>query len=365
MADGTKIEWAHAGLGRGASWNPIRARNRATGALGHYCEHASPGCVNCYSEAWNRDRLGTRLSFKPGHRADVDVFLDEQVLLQPLRWRTPRGIFVCSMTDAFGAFVTDAMLDRIFAVAALCPQHRFLFLTKRSARMQAYLSDQATSARIALQMGFFVAQHGRMRDMQHGDILTRAWGRGEGWPIPNVWVGVSAEDQTRADERIPDLLATPAAVRWVSAEPLLGTIDFNALNLRPWTGDPAPAPDDPDWRFNALTGEHWFRGDDGFSYGGDGPYLASLDWIVAGGESGPRARPLHPQWARGIRDQCDAAGVPFFFKQNGEFVSVSEVAGPGTHFRFPDGATVRRAGKRLAGRTLDGRTHDAMPAVAR
>ena len=134
MGDHSKIEWTD------ASWNAIRARNKATGKVGWHCEHASPGCVHCYSESFNRDRLGTRLAFKPGHRDDVEIFLDEAMLLQPLRWRRPRKIFVCSMTDLFGEFVPDAMIDRVFAVMALAPQHTFLVLTKRSARLREYMT---------------------------------------------------------------------------------------------------------------------------------------------------------------------------------------------------------------------------------
>lgn len=355
MADGTKIEWAHAGLGRGASWNPIRARNLATGAIGHYCEHASPGCVNCYSEAWNRDRLGTRLPFKPGHRKDVEIFLDEKALLQPLHWRAPRGIFVCSMTDAFGAFVSDDMLDRIFAVAALCPQHRLLILTKRSARMRAYFTDGKPGTALRY---WQTRVYDRIADIET-DAARRFAAQAVMaiGPLPNVWLGVSAEDQTRADERIPDLLATPAAVRWVSAEPLLGPIQFERTS------------EDQRRRHNWLTGEVGVMYQDGPDFD-QGP---SLDWIVVGGESGPNARPMHPQWARDIRDQCAAAGAPFFFKQHGEWIGVPDLRnlpdgrGPGfgayDHCKHDIDAECVRVGKKAAGRLLDGREHNAMPKV--
>lgn len=148
-------------------------------------------------------------------------------------------------------------------------------------------------------------------------------GRGASWCFPNVWFGTTAEDQAHYNRRWPVLSRVPAALAFISYEPALGP----------------------------LT--------DLYATAGQAP-----DWIICGGESGPSARPMHPQWARDLRDQCAEAGIPFFFKQNGEYVSVSEVAGPGDHYKFPDGATVRRTGKKLAGRTLDGRTHNELPRVA-
>jgi protein gp37 len=280
MADKTEIEWTD------ATWTPIRARNKATGKVGWHCEHASPGCVNCYAEGFNEKRLGTRLPFKPGHRDDVEHFLDEAMLLQPLRWPRPGMVFVCSMTDLFGEWVPDEMIDRVFAVMALAPQHSFQVLTKRAERMRSYMNRAAgriadTAIRIRRERGDADMAVVPLPHVTPG----RAW-----WPLPNVWLGISCEDQRRADERIPLLLDTPANIRWVSAEPLLGPIDF-----RPW-----------------LDGveEHGMVGNRiGFT--------PPLDWIVAGGESGPGARPMHPAWVRSIRDQCRAAGVAFLFKQWG------------------------------------------------
>ena len=125
MADKSKIEWTD------ATWNPIRARNKATGKVGWHCEHATTGCQFCYAENFNQ-RLGTGLPFKPGHRDDIKLFLDEQILKQPLRWKRPRKIFVGSMTDVFADFIPDAWLDRMFAVMALSPEHTFQVLTKRA-----------------------------------------------------------------------------------------------------------------------------------------------------------------------------------------------------------------------------------------
>jgi protein gp37 len=222
----TKIEWAT------DSWNPIRARNLKTGRVGWYCEHKSDGCANCYAEGMN-NRLGTGLPFKPGHRQDVELFLDEKTLTQPLHWKRPRMIFVCSMSDLFADFVTDEWIDKIFAVMALCPQHTFQCLTKRAGRMGGYLraerapfdcADAALTVGRHLPDGYpgWCIDNWRPSVIKHCTQPAR-------WPLPNVWLGVSAERQEEADERIPLLLDTPAAIRFVSAEPLLGPIDFS-----PW-----------------------------------------------------------------------------------------------------------------------------------
>lgn len=148
---------------------------------------------------------------------------------------------------------------------------------------------------------------------------------------PNVWLGATIANQTEADRDVFKLLAVPAARHFLSMEPLLGPVDL-------WP----------------MLQRHLHSGQD----------RDPLDWVIVGGESGPGARPMHPEWARSLRDQCATAGVPFLFKQWGEWVSVSEVAGDGPHFKFADGATVRNTGKKAAGRTLDGLTHDGVPESA-
>lgn len=177
------------------------------------------------------------------------------------------------------------------------------------------------------------------------------------WPRPNVWLGVSVENQQYADERIPHLLRTPAAVRWVSYEPALGPVDFTALGEGDQRG------------LNALTGEFCHYDEDT----GDpcSHWDARIDWIVCGGESGPGARPMHPDWARSVRDQCVAAGVPFFFKQWGEWHPLSTTGGmqevPFGHYVLPTGDSpgfgFSRVGKKAAGRVLDGREWNEMPKV--
>lgn len=316
MGDKTKIEWTD------ASWTPIRARNKATGAVGWFCEHASEGCRNCYAEGMN-NRLGTQLPFKPGHRKDVEIFVDEKILAQPKAWRRPRRIFVCSMTDLFGDFVPTDAIDQVFAMMAASPQHTFQVLTKRA---------------------------DRMRDYFHALRGMGEW-NGAAWPLANVWLGVSVEDQAAADFRIPLLLQAPAAVHFLSCEPLLGPV-----NVARW-----------------LLDANYLEYCD--AVGGPLPKMpASIGWVIAGGESGPHARPMHPAWARALRDQCAAIGTPFHFKQWGEWRHAPDRA------RFKEAirerwtrlesgqAEVRpafmvREGKKDAGRLLDGVEHNGFPAT--
>jgi len=259
----------------------------------------------------------------------------EDALLQPLRWKAPRKIFVNSMSDLFHKNVTDETIDRVLAVAALCPQHTLQILTKRSDRLPEYFHEER---------GF----HVRMAyDAMFGrEVLANGWH----WPLPNVWLGVSVEDQQRADERIPHLLRTPAAVRWLSCEPLLGAVNILKYLRGYGIGSEGVLrlPDNevcPNW---------------------------PIDWLVCGGESGPNARPMHPQWARSLRDQCQAAGVPFFFKQWGEWAPSPDGGLPDAlpmdnpkYFHYFDDppCKVWRFGKKLAGRVLDGRTWDEFPAL--
>lgn len=345
----SKIEWT------GESWNPLRARRKdGTGQPGWHCEHASPGCQHCYSETRNKSgrcNMGTKLPFKPGHREDVEIYLDEAQLVKPLRLKKPRTIFVCSMTDLFGSFHTDEMLDRIFAVMALCPQHTFQVLTKRSDRMREYMtSNLAVRVQNAVDN---LEPDGLWKFKEHEPwVISDISDSDTGDHLPNVWLGVSVEDQRRADERIPDLLATPAAVRWLSCEPLLGPVDLTMLHHDGITN------------IDALRGAHGVVG-----MKGDCP---SIDWVVCGGESGAQARPMHPDWARNLRDQCAAAGVPFFFKQWGEWLvenqmghidlterNVSSYAK--TYLDEGTAGPFHKVGKKRAGRLLDGVQHDAFP----
>jgi protein gp37 len=264
MSDNSAIEWTD------SSWNPIRARNLKTGKIGWYCEHKTTGCEFCYAEGMNK-RLGTGLPFKPGHRKDVEIFLDEKTLIAPLKWKRPRMIFVCSMTDIFADFVTDAWIEIVFNVIAQAPQHKFQILTKRPERMLHFLTDPNRRFCHQLCDG--------MGCNYCGDYDGRVpW---KGYELTNIWLGVSCETQTEADDRIPLLLQTPAHTHFISAEPLLGPIEL------------------------------WHVSDHAeFSYPG-------LDWVIVGGESGPQSRPMDIDWARSIVAQCREAGIYCFVKQLG------------------------------------------------
>lgn len=289
---------------RGATWNPLVG-----------CSVVSPGCTNCYAMRQAGTRLasiakyrGLTLGRNAGPVWTGEVRLWEPALDQPLRWKEPRRIFVNSMSDLFHENVPDEWIDRIFAVMALCPQHQFQILTKRPGRMRDYcksLGRHHTEDRVSL----------ALKEMANrGEIPsdTACWYTlGEsGWHFKNIWLGTSVEDQRRADERIPLLLDTPAAVHWISAEPLLGPVDLD--NLR-------------DGAYDAITGC------------GDRERLdvwepsPSLDWVVVGSESGPSARPCDIDWVRGIRNQCSSAGVAFFWKQaatpRGRKISLPELDG--------------------------------------
>ena len=298
MGDRTSIEWTatiqpDGSVTPGSSWTPIRARNRETGLVGWFCIHASDGCTNCYAEAINR-RLGSGVDYRAQDRDKVEVYLGEKILAQPLRWKKPRKIFVCSMTDLFGEWVTDEMIDKIFAVMALCPQHTFIVLTKRSARMRKYFQEAHITAPDGLGWRWCMAVSALLGGERSGRIP---------FPLPNVWLLVSVEDQRRADERIPDLLGTPAAVRGVSYEPAIEGIDIQRY-LRRMVVRPNEELTD------RMVEEGWsFEGGDG-----DHP---GLNWTICGGESGAGARPFNIEWARSVIAQCKAAAVPVFMKQVG------------------------------------------------
>ena len=280
MGAKTEIAWTD------STWTPIRARVKEgplAGHVGPHCERVSQGCVNCYSETNNGRCLpanGTGLPFNRQSRDKVDIFVDEKILTHPLHWKAARRIFVCSQTDLFGEWVTDEMIDRVFAVMALCPQHTFQCLTKRPERMRKHVGAMGTRCNSSFD-DYDASRRVGARHCAESYPMHK-----KRWPLPNVWLGVSCEDQKTADERIPLLLQTPAAVRFVSLEPLLGPVDLP-----------------PDWlAFERCGGGHITRS-------------TKLDWVILGGESGPGARPMHLDWVRSVRDQCQSAGVAFFFKQ--------------------------------------------------
>lgn len=326
MGDRTGIEWAD------ATWNAI------TG-----CDRVSPGCGDASGGGCYAERTAMRLihtdayagvvaQTDDGPRWTGRVNLLADKLDVPLRWRRPRRIFVNSMSDLFHDQVPDEFIAEVYARIALADLHQFQVLTKRPQRMARLLgSDRFREM-------WFEARNRRALEPD----VQRAADRGDlslalRWPIPNAWNGTSVETQRYAF-RCRYVIGEWNAVPWVSAEPLLGALD--------------------------LT-EYLCPG--------------SLAWVVVGGESGPRSRPMHPEWARSLRDQCDEAGVPFLFKQWGQWASRED--GPVTPARgawvYEDGSTssgtlhewsrpgkpaaMFPVGKQAAGRLLDGRTWDGYP----
>jgi len=335
MSDGSPIEWTE------ATWNPT------TG-----CDRVSPGCDNCYaltlakrlkgmgSRKYQRD--GDPRTSGPGFGLSVH----SDVLGQPMRWREPRRIFVNSMSDLFHDQVPDRFIADVFAVMSIASQHTYQVLTKRHARMRSLLNS----------VRFWVSVNDAR--VVRGFPALPWVAAGELEPLPGVWLGVSVEDQKWADIRIPALLDTPAAVRWISAEPLLGPVDLTRI-ATPRTGQ-------PEMVYDVLTPRY------GVPDRWQAPMSRGISWVVAGGESGPGARPMHPDWARGLRDQCTSASVPFFFKQWGNWVAPNEMP-PDTFMDWDvengtsayDRDQPWRVGKKRAGRLLDGRTWDEYPEPSR
>lgn len=325
MADKTNLLWSD------ATWNVV------TG-----CTKKSPACKNCYAE-----RDWENLAKKEGSvyfgRRFTDVQCHPERLDMPMRWTRARKIFVNSTSDLFHEDVPTAFIDQVFAVMGLAKAkglgHVFQLLTKRAERMYAYLADPETPVRVGALMA---AQAKAYRVAPETEVT---------WPLPNAWVGVTVENQETAAERLPYLLTAPAAVRWVSAEPLLGEVDFSL----------------------ALTARVV-----------DGVSVAALDWVVCGGESGDKARPLDSRWVRKLRDQCRAAGVPFLFKQWGTWAPARyaelpsrkgvlvwnledpalAIADWGEPIDFGDGYGAVYAGRLDTGRLLDGELLEAYPDVA-
>lgn len=347
MSDDSKIEWTD------ATWNPIRG-----------CSRVSAGCARCYAERVAARFSGPGLPYEGLVRIGAagkptgwngTVRMVPEHLADPLRWRRPRRVFVNSMSDLFHESLPDSAIDRVFAVMMVSSLHAtrgghtFQSLTKRAKRMREYLTDPGTQERVARAAGTM---------MEDGDGWFDAIAfRKEGLAHPLIWLGVSVENQAAADERIPELLRTPAAVRWISAEPLLGPVDLGR-----WLAHPelhTRSPDGTDY-VCSRCGTRW---DDDDAHECPRSFGPTLNWLVAGCESGPGARPCDVAWLRSLRDQCAAAGVAFFLKQaveggdtpivttNGERAPAI-TAGPDSH---------RKAGGVIGLPYLDGRQHVEMP----
>lgn len=270
MSDKSKIEWTD------ASWNPVRARNRQTGGIGHFCVHHSPGCLFCYAERM-QPRFKNPIRYRAPDEELVEVFLDPVKLAEPLRWGRPRMIFVCSMTDLFGSWVSNEWIAAIYGIVGAATQHSYQILTKRPDRALDWFKWVQRTAEAHGTTPAGVCRHHAQRVCDHPALRDGAGWDAWTWPPRNAWAGVSAEDQRWADKRIPILLEIPSAVRFVSLEPLLGPINDDSTRWK--------------WR--------------------------DISWIVVGGESGPNARPCDVAWIRDIVRAGLAAGSAPFVKQLG------------------------------------------------
>ncbi len=314
----TKIEWAD------RVWNPT------TG-----CTKVNAGCKHCYAE-----RIAGRFW---GERKFTDVQIHPERLDMPLHWSKPSRVFVNSMSDLFHPDVDEKFIAKVFGIMWLATKHTFMVLTKRPDRMAELLNNED----FQMHTGWFASQAIRELGLQKPKDLPA-------WPNQNIWLGVSVEDQKAADERIPLLLQMPAAVRFVSAEPLLGDLCLSEL-IPPGELTPNKV------HINALLGET-ISAITGCVVDENYPHL---DWVICGGESGPNARPMHPHWARSLRDDCQAAGVPFFFKQFGEWYPSPYHEKNTDHggYEYDEVTNTVRFGKRAAGRLLDGREWNQFPEV--
>ena len=262
----TSIEWTHRPGTVGMTWNPIRARLKGQGPKVHsgtFCTRISPGCTNCYASAINK-RFGNGLEYTVPNLENVEFFLSEKILQEPLNAKKPCTIFVGDMFDLFHESIPQEMVAEVLRVAFKLPRHTFQFLTKRAERMYRLVN---------------AAQ-------EHWGVKFGPW----------MWFGVSVEDPQRAIERVPILRGTRASVRFLSVEPQLAFIDLGQYLSK--------APDTRN--------------------------LGNIDWVICGGESGPHSRPFNLSWAESLREQCRAAGVPFFMKQMGSYPRFDPHAPP--HF---------------------------------
>ena len=302
MANLTSIEWTD------VSWQVTRG-----------CSRVSPGCGgargegSCYAEGIASRFSGPGQVFEGfavrGKGWTRKVSPLPQNLAEPLSWKKPRRVFVNSMSDLFHEDVPNEYIAAVFGVMAACPQHTFQVLTKRAERMAAWF-EWLASARQPWPTqgppGWLCHEHARRQ--AHGDV--RWMRREDTWPLPNVWIGVSVEDQKRADERIPHLLRVPAAVRFLSCEPLIGPVDLGRVAF----------PDEGVAHLDALRGAYFC---DGLNEPRRTP---RIDWVIVGGESGLDARPFDLAWARSIVAQCREADVACFVKQLGARPEIEEGA---------------------------------------
>ena len=328
----SKIEWTD------RVWNPV------TG-----CTPISEGCDNCYAE-----RMSKRLAGRCGYpeKEPFKVTMHKNRLEEPLRWKKPSKVFICSMGDLFHEDVPESWISAVFLVMQRAKRHTFMVLTKRPERMANFMdrwshcdNDYPEQAGL-LEVGSSAGKPGGYGHYRREDKKRP--------PLPNVWLGVTAENQRMADIRIPILLQIPAAVRFVSIEPMLGLVSLKKY-LGIVSGCQRHCP-----HTKSMCRLHSWECEEAHDN------INGLDWVICGGESGSGARPMHTDWARSLRDQCQASGVPFMFKQWGEwypdtkglYLNENGVAATGVIF----GDTfIHRVGKKRAGRLLDGQIWNEFP----
>lgn len=318
MSHNTKIEWTHIPGYKGETWNPI---------IG--CSKVSPACTNCYAET-----MATRLAniqatsyysnvIKDGKWSGKTHFV-ERLLNKPLEWKKPRAIFVGSMTDIFHETVDFDWIRKIVETAENCHQHIFIFLTKRPKIMKEFFD-------------WYYAIDSKV--------------------VKNIWLGVTAENQEQADQRIHVLLETKSAIRFISVEPMLGKINLDML-----------IAENSNDRFRTI-----YSSLRGVKTLWDTKHLMAeeninkLDWVICGGESGKEARPLHPDLVRSLKKQCEEESASFFFKQWGEYIEESQITNDAqykgqTYSLMTAGElTFWKCGKKLAGKAIDGNQRVEFP----
>lgn len=284
MSADSSIEWTD------KTWNPVVG-----------CTKVSPGCKNCYAKTLHDQRhkahaAGKKMPAQYAEPFEVVQLMPDR-LTDPLSWRKPQKVFVNSVSDLFHDDVPDEFIERVFAVMFLAKRHTFQVLTKRPERMAAFLSHHNRPGLTQVIAHTIDAKPGGDREDIADWYLAHLMER----PLPNVWLGTSVENQAAADERIPHLLRTPAAVRFLSCEPLLGPVNVEEI-LVPF-GDTKAV-------ICPLTGE-WAPNEPSPVNG------ATLDWIIVGGESGTGARPCNVDDIRSLVAQCRKAGTAVFVKQLG------------------------------------------------
>lgn len=272
----TSIEWTD------FTWNPVRARNKTGGRTGTFCTKISPGCKNCYASVINR-RFGTGEEYEVPNLAHHEFFLDTKILGEPLQRKKPARIFVGDMFDLWHEAIPSELIAEVLRVALKTPRHTFQFLTKRAERM-----------------------------MQTVNFAQKHWGVKFG---SHMHFGVSVEDQARADQRIPFLLETECALRFLSVEPMLESVEIYSYMRPSFAVSGMRAPRDE--TFINIMSE---MSKAAYKYAGG----SLVDWVICGGESGPGARPFNLAWAESLLQQCRTAGVPFFMKQVGNRAFCSE-----------------------------------------